>query len=223
MDKNYIKYLIIIVISVSITIMFTRFCTNTDNEFDNSIFWSAVSSITGICGFIGVVYTLYKNEQTRNRQNEYELRKGYLIKEQEEFKRVCYEELEKISPKELLNTVKKYTCNEENEIGVMNSVYEHQMNVNEFIGNIKFFYKYKNEKINIFEKNYIDYSEELSNLLDKMFHLDKKNTKEIDLFKEIVQFHTNKYEKLRSLVIELVDGREFFIEEELKNINKDIK
>lgn len=217
MDKNNIKYLIIIVISVGITIMFTRFCTNIDGEFDNSIFWNAVSAITGICGFMGVIYTLHNNEKIRNKQNEYEMRKGYLIKEQDEFRRACYEELKNINPKMLFNQIQIYISNKDKML-LMSSGYEYLMNVNGFFHNLKFFYKYKNEEISNFGEYYCNYTDKSWNILKKVFDINEKNDKVIDFHGEILNFYKNEYEELREKVMQLIDNRQNYIEEELKSL-----
>lgn len=79
MNKNIKIYIIIFMMAVAGTMIFCKFCTNIDNEFDNSIFWNAISTITGIMGFGGVIYTLYYNEKIRTKQNEYELRREWKI------------------------------------------------------------------------------------------------------------------------------------------------
>lgn len=217
MDKNNIKYLIIIVISVGITIMFTRLCTNIDGEFDNSIFWNAVSAITGICGFISVIYTLHSNEKTRNIQNRYELRRAYLMEDQREFKRICNEQIERVNPRRLVNAVKSYEDDVENN-NLANSIYEYQMNCNELPSSIRFYYKYDNEEIKQFEHKYFDYATKSHGIVQKCADIHgKKNKIDSNLYKEIIDFHEKNYDELRKWIIQLADTRQNYIEEELKN------
>lgn len=219
MDKKYIKYLIIIIISVGITIMFTRLCTNIDGEFDNSIFWNAVSAITGIFGFIGVMYTLHSNEKTRNIQNRYELRRAYLMEDQKEFKRICNEHIEKVNPRRLVNALKSYEDEERKNLA--NAIYEYQMNCNELPSSIRFYYKGDDEEIKRFEHKYFDYATKCHSIVQKCVDIyEKKNKIDSNLYKEIMDFHEKNYDELRKWIIQIADARQKYIEEELKKIDE---
>ncbi len=220
MDKNNIKYLIIIVISVGITIMFTRFCTNIDGEFDNSIFWNGVSAITGICGFIGVIYTLHSNEKTRNIQNRYELRRAYLMEDQKEFKRICNDQIEKVNPRKLVSAAKLYEDEKESKY-LGDAIYEYQMNCNELPSSIRFYYKYDNKEIKQFEHNYFEYATKSHYIVQKCVDVYYKKSKiDSKTYKEILDFHERNYGELRKWIIQLIDDRQKYIEEELRKIEE---
>lgn len=85
-------------------IIFTVF-NNESGKFDFSVFWSALSCIGSFLGFWGIIITIKYTESSRKKQNEYDVIKTNLIKEQEKFKVDMRKMFDDIDPIQVLNPI----------------------------------------------------------------------------------------------------------------------
>lgn len=220
MNNKYKGYIISSVVSIVVIMILFKFCANTDGEFDNAIFWNAISSIAGALGFFAVIYSLNYNEKKRNEQNRYELRRAYIMEEQKEFKRIGNDEIEKVNPRKLVNAIKSYEDGGDKR-NLADTIYEYQMNCNELPGSLRFYYKYDDEKMKQFEFKFFNYATQSHNIVQKCVDI-YEGRKEIDskLYEEIMDFHGKHYDELRKWIVQLTDDRQKYIEEELRSIEE---
>ena len=224
-EKKVMITTIGIIIGIILLNLFYNACKNTDYEFDNSVFWSAISTITSIIGFGGVIYTLIINEKARRKQNDYELKKDLLIEEQNKYRDICYKELENINPQNLAEALKSMEQEKERN-KALNFLYKYQINIDNFPRIINRYYRVENrqEYKALYNNQWYEYTSksmrifnDIIDIIDNYEKVEYKNL--LNCYEEIRMFNDNEYKIMEEKVMISIENRKKIIGDILREID----
>lgn len=201
---------------------------NTSNEFDYSIFWTAVGSIGSILAFAGLIYTISKSDKDRIVQNKIETRKQLLNQEQESFKKEVIEQLNIFNVSNLIAldyTATEYTV-------TSTRLLEYQLNLKKAMSKITWYYsddKYNYKDRDIFLEEYEKYIDKNLKFVDAIHHaffkyhyaksIEERQIEWAELDKNmlaLIHYNNNFYLNLLDLAKRMIEERQILI---IDNIN----